>query len=108
VTPRAGTVPLSVLGTARDTWTFTVPAGADSATVAITWTSPVADLDLVVRRPDGVVAGSSAISASQTGTNRSESVALTAPVAGTWTVEVSGLVSTGQAYAGTAAVLRPL
>ena len=108
VTERNGTVPLSLFGSGRDTWTFTVPAGADSASVSITWTSPAADLDLTVRRPDGSVAGSGAISASQTGTNRSETVVVAAPVAGTWTVEATGLVSTGQAYRGTAAVLRPL
>jgi serine protease AprX len=108
VTERAGTVPLSLFGTARDTWTFTVPPGADSATVAVTWSSSVADLDVAVRRPDGTVAGTSSTSVSQTGTNRSETVAVVAPVAGTWTVEVTGLVSTGQAYRGTAAVLGAL
>ena len=108
VTTRSGTVPVSLFGTARDTWTFTVPAGADSASVAITWPSALNDLDLTVRRPDGTVAGTSAISISQTGTNRSEAVSLAAPVAGTWTVEVGGFVSTGQAYAGSATVLRPL
>jgi serine protease AprX len=109
VTTRSGTVPASLFGSGRDAWTFAVPTGADSAQVAVAWSSAVNDVDLTVRRPDGTVAATSAISISQVGTtNHSESVTLAAPAPGTWTVEVTGFLSLGQPYAGTATVLRPL
>ncbi|ATL27792.1 S8 family serine peptidase [Streptomyces formicae] len=61
-----------------------VPAGAERLDVAIGSTADVAaDLDLAVKK-DGVVVGSSAEGDSE------ESVSLTKPAAGTYTIEVAG------------------
>ncbi|MFD4632881.1 S8 family serine peptidase [Streptomyces sp. NPDC058284] len=61
-----------------------VPAGAERLDVAIGSTADVAaDLDLAVKK-DGVVVGSSAEGDSE------ESVSLTKPAAGTYTIEVTG------------------
>lgn len=104
-----GTVGASLFGTAHDLRTFPVAAGADSADVAIQWSSAVNDLDLTVRRPDGSVAGTANLSIAQLGaTEHVESLRIDAPVAGTWTMDTSGFLSAGQAYRGTASVLYPL
>jgi serine protease AprX len=109
VTVADRTMPLSVFGSAHDLVTVPVPAGAAGLSVSITWDSPVADLDLALRRPDGTTAGSSATSISQIGTTQhSETVTVDDPPSGSWVADVSGLVSAGQPYRLTATVLVPL
>jgi len=109
VTTADRSVGVSLFGSAHDVSTVVVPSGAVGLTVAITWDSAVADLDLALRRPDGTTAGTSMVSIGQMGTTQhSETVRVENPPAGTWTVDVSGFVAAGQPYRRTTAVLVPL
>lgn len=106
----SGTVPASLFGSAVHRQAIAVPAGAVSLDVTVTWpaTSP-ADLDLALRRPDGSVAAQAVGSIAQTSTvAKAETLAVTSPAAGSWSADVSGFLSAGQAYAGVASVVVPL
>lgn len=103
-----GTVGASLFGAAHDLRGIDVPADADSLDVTVSWTSPVNDLDLVLRRPDGTTAATSVGSLTQTGTDKAEAVLVAGPAPGTWTVDVSGFVSVGQPYEAVATIVTPL
>jgi hypothetical protein len=105
----AGALGPSLFGATHDVWTGAVPAGAVALDVAVTWDSPVEDLDLALRRPDGTPAGTAATSIAQLGaTMRGEVVHVDDPPPGPWAAEVSGFVTVGRPYRLTATVLLAL
>jgi serine protease AprX len=74
-----------------------VPNGLTALRVRVDWGNPAYDLDLYVYDPDGNLAGSST-----QGTSSFEEVAIPAPKAGTWKVEVQGYLNPPTTYQGKA------
>ncbi len=93
-----GTVGASLPGiTAVDVHSVEVPAGTVSLEVAIDWSLVANDLDLYLYDPQGNLAAKSEVLQSVYN-YANETVHVDAPVEGTWTVKVSGMLNTPQDY----------
>ncbi|WP_189004940.1 S8 family serine peptidase [Deinococcus malanensis] len=84
---------------ASDSHTISVPAGSSALRVTTEWGNAAFDLDLDVYDPAGQLVASSA-----QGVSTGEAVAVSNPVAGTWTVVLKGYLNAATTYTGTAEV----
>ncbi len=102
-----GTVGASLPGiAAADVRTIQVPAGAVSLEVAVNWNLMANDLDLYLYDPQGNLAAKSEVLQSVYN-YANETVHVNAPVEGSWTVKVSGMLNVPQDYSAIAnAVVR--
>ncbi|HEY0604507.1 MAG TPA: S8 family serine peptidase [Herpetosiphonaceae bacterium] len=96
-----GNVGVSLPGlAASDTRTITVAPGTLSLDVAVDWSTIASDLNLYLYNPQGaLVAKSEVIQSVYNYAN--ETVHVNNPVAGTWTVKVSGFLNIPQDYRAT-------
>lgn len=96
-----GTVDASLPGmVASDLHTVDIPAGTVSLDVTVDWDLVTSDLSLYLYDPQGNLHAKSEVQ--QAVSNyANETVHVDAPVAGTWTVKVSGNLNAPQAYSGT-------
>lgn len=97
----SGTVGASAPGlAAADTRPITVAPGTLSLDVAVDWNTIASDLNLYLYDPSGgLVAASETIQSAYNYAN--ETVHASAPIAGTWTVKVTGFLNVPQDYRAT-------
>lgn len=110
VTTWSGTVPASAFGLGHDVHPVAVAPDADSVDVTVSWPTLLDDLDLALRRPDGSTAASSVGSLAQLPPSggHAETLSVAGPAAGTWTVDVSGMLTAGCPYDAVASIVYPL
>ncbi|HSH83077.1 MAG TPA: S8 family serine peptidase [Herpetosiphonaceae bacterium] len=96
-----GTVDASLPGmVASDLHTVDIPEGTVSLDVAVDWDLVTSDLSLYLYDPQGNLQAKSEVQ-QVVSQYANETVHVDAPVAGTWTVKVSGNLNAPQAYTGT-------